>query len=170
MALLLGLDPGSIKLGWGIIDSTGGRIKHVAHGTLATKKGQALPGRLAFLYAALNEVFDSYAIDSVGVEKVFTAKNPQSALVLGQARGMILLTIGQRKLELAEYTPATVKLAVAGNGRSSKEQLALMVSRLMNVSLDEAGPDASDALAIAICHAHSLGQKKLLEKLSKASS
>jgi crossover junction endodeoxyribonuclease RuvC len=167
MSVVLGLDPGSIKLGYGVVESRAGRLQHLAHGTLTAPRSLTLPRRLARLFDQLTAVLDEHPPDAVGLERVFTARNPAAALTLGQARGMILLAMGQRDLEVAEYAPGEVKLAVGGSGRSSKEQVAALVARLLGVKLAEATADSTDALAIAICHAESLSRRRLLERAAR---
>ena len=153
MTRICGLDPGSLRLRYGVIEASAGRLRHLAHGTLSASAGQPLHERLAVLYDQLSAVLDEHEPCEVAIEKVFTAKNMASALVLGQSRGMILLAAGRRRLELAEYSPAQIKKAVTGNGRASKSQVASMVSRLLQIRLPDDEFDSTDALSIAICHA-----------------
>ena len=168
MSVILGLDPGSLKLGYGVIEVSGNRLSHRTHGTIATSSRQALPQRLASLYRELVALVEEHRPDAVALERVFTARNPKSALTLGQARGMILLLVGQYELDLAEYTPGEVKLAVGGHGRSSKGQVAAMVEHLLRVRLDGAGPDSTDALAIAVCHGHGLDRRRMMSRIVKS--
>jgi len=161
---VLGLDPGSLRLGYGVIEASGSRIAHRSHGVLVAPRTRELPERLAMLFEQLEELLERERPDAVALERVFTARNVHSALTLGHARGVILLALARRSLTLAEYAPAEVKLAVAGHGRADKSQLAAMVSRLLRVQLDDAGLDATDALAIAICHAQELARDRLLRR------
>ena len=167
MSVVVGVDPGSINLGFGVVEVKGSKISHLDHGTLSAKRGMSLDRRLPILYSGLCEVLDRYNPDAISIERVFHARNAQSALVLGHARGVILLAAGQRELALAEYAPSEVKLAVGGHGRSSKEQVAAMAARILSTSLDGAGHDSTDALAIAICHAHQLGRDRLLARTQR---
>jgi crossover junction endodeoxyribonuclease RuvC len=167
MSLVLGVDPGSLRLGWGLIRVEGSRLEHVAHGTLITPRGKELPARLAFLHRELSAVLDQHRPATVGLEKVFTGRNVKAALTLGQARGIILLALGERELPLAEYAPTEVKAAVGGHGQASKEQLAHMVSRILATSLEGESADATDALAIAICHAHAQRHRRLVAKAQR---
>lgn len=135
-----------------MVAQTGNRISHIASGVFRTKSGQELPARLNQLHAALCAVLDEHKPDAVAVEAVFGAKHARSALVLGHARGVLLLAAAQRDLPIYEYPPATVKKAVSGDGRANKDQIGKMVQLLLGCPLD--GPaDRTDALAVAICHA-----------------
>jgi len=168
MTRILGLDPGSIHMGYGVVEASAGRLRHLDHGTLSAPRSWAVARRLAALHAGLEEVLDRHRPDSVAIERVFTARNVASALTLGQARGTALLAVGQRELDLAEYAPGAVKLAVVGHGRASKEQVAQMVGRLLGIGTDGMGRDSSDALAIAICHSHGLERAHLLRRAGRS--
>jgi crossover junction endodeoxyribonuclease RuvC len=164
LSIVVGVDPGSLNLGYGVVDVQGSKINHLDHGTISAKRTLSVDRRLPILFAGLCEVLDRHRPDVISIEKVFHARNAQSALVLGHARGVVLLAAGQRELTLAEYAPSEVKLAVGGHGRSSKEQVAAMASRILSTSLAGVGHDSTDALAIAICHAHQLGRDRLLAR------
>lgn len=151
MSRALGIDPGSRATGYGVVELAGSRLVHVDHGVLRPPAGAAVPERLAFIFRGLAEVVERHRPGEVGVESIFQARNAQSALVLGQARGVALLAAELAGLPLVEYTPMQVKLAVVGYGRAEKGQVQEMVRRLL--ALPEAAPtDASDALAVALCH------------------
>jgi crossover junction endodeoxyribonuclease RuvC len=150
---LLGLDPGLATTGWGVIEANGNRLSHVANGQLRTDAAAPLPERLADLARQLEALIADAAVDGVAVEEVFVNKNPQSTLKLGQARGVILMTAARGGLPVAEYAARLVKKAVVGNGNAEKVQVHAMVSRLLP-GAKIAGPDAADALAVAITHAH----------------
>jgi crossover junction endodeoxyribonuclease RuvC len=150
---LLGLDPGLGTTGWGVIEANGNRLSHVANGQLRTDAAAPLPERLADLARQLEALIADAAVDGVAVEEVFVNKNPQSTLKLGQARGVILMTAARGGLPVAEYAARLVKKAVVGNGNAEKVQVHAMVSRLLP-GAKIAGPDAADALAVAITHAH----------------
>jgi len=146
------VDPGSVVAGWGLVSQTGNKVTLIASGLLRPGKGQELPLRLHHLHRELCGVLDEHKPDSVAVEAVFGARHARSALVLGHARGVLLLAAAQRELPIYEYAPAAVKKAVTGSGRADKEQVRKMVQLLLGAQLD--GPsDRSDALAVAICHA-----------------
>ena len=164
MICLLGLDPGSRRLGWGAIEVDGSRLAHLGHGTIVAPERRPLPERLLLLHDELERVLDRLQPASIGLEQVYTGPNPKSALTLGQARGVIMLCVARRELDLAEYAPAEIKVAVTGNGRSDKSQMARMLERLLAVDLREAGEDSTDALAVAVCHAHGRQRRRLVER------
>jgi len=150
-ARILGLDPGSLRTGFGIIDCAGGSYTIVAQGCIATAGGP-LADRLRIIHARVVELIELHQPEEVAVERVFMSKNPDSALKLGQARGAALAAVPSR-LGVHEYAPRAVKLAVVGVGGAEKTQVAHMVKQLLRVDLRLAA-DAADALAIAICHAN----------------
>jgi crossover junction endodeoxyribonuclease RuvC len=138
-----------------VIRAEGNRLAHVANGRIATDAKRDLGARLVALDAALASLLADYSPQAAAVEEVFVNKNPQSTLKLGQARGVVLLAAAKAGLIVGEYAPALVKKAVVGTGGAEKAQVHAMVSRLLpGVTID--GPDAADALAVAICHAHHL--------------
>ncbi len=149
---ILGLDPGLRITGFGVIDKLGNQLRYVASGCIRTRDGE-LPGRLKTLLDGVREVVAAYTPDQVAVEKVFVNVNPQSTLLLGQARGAVICGAVSCDLPVHEYTALQVKQAVVGYGKAAKEQVQHMVQRLL--ALDGCpSPDAADALACAICHAH----------------
>ncbi|MDX2102765.1 MAG: crossover junction endodeoxyribonuclease RuvC [Alphaproteobacteria bacterium] len=150
---ILGLDPGLRRTGWGIVDVQGMRLGWVASGVITSTTDRSLAERLAELYARLEDVIVRFQPTEAAVEETFVNKNPDSTLKLGQARGIALLAPARMGLTVAEYNNATVKKAVVGTGAAEKDQVAMMVHRLLpGVRVEKA--DATDALAIAICHAH----------------
>jgi crossover junction endodeoxyribonuclease RuvC len=153
--IILGLDPGLGTTGWGLIRADGNRLAHIANGQIKTEVAAPLPQRLAKLASALEALLAEHDPQSAAVEEVFVNKNPQSTLKLGQARGVVLMCAARGGLEVGEYSPTLVKKAVVGTGGADKTQVHAMVSRLLP-GVRIAGPDASDALAIAITHAHHL--------------
>ncbi|HVH07114.1 MAG TPA: crossover junction endodeoxyribonuclease RuvC [Myxococcota bacterium] len=153
---ILGIDPGSNVTGYGVIERDGGRIRHVAHGTLGLARGVPLASRLAALHAALGEVIRDHAPDGAVVEQVFVSANARSALVLGEARGVILAAIAGAGVPLFEYGTRTIKLAVTGSGAAPKPELQRMVCALLALEALPAA-DAADALAAAICHLRGAG-------------
>ena len=151
---VLGVDPGLRNLGWGIIDVNGSRLSHVANGIIHSE-GDDLALRLLSLHVALTAVVAEHRPEAAAVEQTFVNKDGASTLKLGQARGVAMLVPAQAGLVVAEYAPNAVKKAVVGVGHADKVQVAHMVRhQLPGVVLN--GPDAADALAIAICHAHHL--------------
>lgn len=149
---ILGIDPGLNRTGWGIVDCEGNRLRHVAHGAIVSKPEEALAARLAALYAGLVHVVAEYLPDEAAVEEVFVNKNPSSTLKLGMARGIALLVPATGGLKVAEYSANLIKKSVVGTGHADKEQVAMMVARILPGS--NAKADAADALAVAVCHAH----------------
>jgi crossover junction endodeoxyribonuclease RuvC len=149
---ILGIDPGLRVTGFGVLDRTGQTLRYVGSGVVRTP-GVALPERLRVILDSLSEVIAAHAPDQVAVEKVFVNVNPESTLLLGQARGAAICAAVARGLPVAEYTALQVKQAVVGNGHAAKEQVQEMVRRLLTLPGDPSA-DAADALACAICHAH----------------
>jgi crossover junction endodeoxyribonuclease RuvC len=155
---ILGIDPGLQITGFGVIEKTGDKLAYIASGTIKTSAGKSsereeLPARLKIILDGLAEVIASYQPEQVAVEKVFVNVNPQSTLLLGQARGAAISAAVLQHLPVAEYTALQVKQAVVGNGHAAKEQVQEMVKRLLNLPATPK-PDSADALACAICHAH----------------
>ncbi|MGQ0442365.1 MAG: crossover junction endodeoxyribonuclease RuvC [Methylophilaceae bacterium] len=155
---ILGIDPGLRLTGFGVIEKIGEKIHYIASGTVKTASGkqadkEELPARLKIILEGLFEVIDAYHPQQVAVEKVFVNVNPQSTLLLGQARGAAISAAVIRNLTVAEYTALQVKQSVVGNGHAQKEQVQEMVKRLLNLPATPS-PDSADALACAICHAH----------------
>ncbi len=150
---VIGIDPGLRNMGWGIIDVDGSRLSHVANGTCKSDVGADLAERLLDLFTQLSAVFATYRPDAAAVEQTFVNKDAVATLKLGQARGIALLVPAQAGITVGEYLPNAVKKAVVGVGHADKLQIDHMV-RLQLPGVKIAGPDAADALAIAICHAH----------------
>jgi len=164
MSLILGIDPGSRTTGYGLLSSHRGRLSYVASGCIRTGEG-ALSERLLVIFQAVSQLIQQYRPEQFAIEEVFMAKNPSSALKLGQARGAAIVAAANAGLGVNEYSARKVKQAVVGKGGADKSQVQLMVMQLLK--LDSAPQsDAADALAIAICHAHS---EKLLLQVSGVS-
>ncbi|NHF73063.1 crossover junction endodeoxyribonuclease RuvC [Paracoccus xiamenensis] len=151
---VLGIDPGLQNMGWGVIELDGPRLRHIANGVVHSDKGE-LGERLLRLYRGLSAVIIAHAPTAAAVEQTFVNKDAVGTLKLGQARGIALLAPAEAGLEIGEYAPNAVKKAVVGVGHAGKEQVQHMVRHQLP-GVDFAGPDAADALAIAICHAHHL--------------
>jgi crossover junction endodeoxyribonuclease RuvC len=149
---ILGIDPGLRITGFGVLDKTGSKLSYVTSGCIKTSAGD-LALRLKTILDGLNEVIADTGPDQVALEKVFVNRNPQSTLLLGQARGTAVCAAVLHQLPVSEYTALQVKQAVVGNGHAVKEQVQDMVKRLLGLA-GEPSPDAADALACAICHAH----------------
>ena len=150
---ILGIDPGLRTTGFGVIERCGAQLQYVASGCIRSNERDSLPQRLATLFAGVTEVVATYAPGEAAVEKVFVNVNPQSTLLLGQARGAAISALVHAGLPVAEYTALQVKQAVVGHGKAAKEQVQHMVVRLLSLAGTPAA-DAADALACAICHAH----------------
>lgn len=151
--IILGIDPGLRTTGFGVIRKQGQKLGYIASGTIKTGEGD-LPSRLKTILAGVQEVVRTYGPDCAAIEIVFVNVNPQSTLLLGQARGAAICGLVSLDLQVAEYTALQVKQAVVGHGKAQKQQVQEMVQRLL--SLDGLpGTDAADALGVAICHAHS---------------
>jgi crossover junction endodeoxyribonuclease RuvC len=151
--IVLGIDPGSIVTGWGLVEVEGNQLRHLSHGTIATSTALGLALRLSQIYRELHKIIEHYQPTAVSVEKVFFSRNVQSALKLGQARGVALLAAAEREIGVAEYSAAEVKMSVVGYGQATKEQVQRMVSALLCLR-GSIRADAADALAAAICHIH----------------
>ena len=149
---VLGLDPGSNVTGWGVIEMHPSRPRHLAHGCI-TVRGQAFHERLKQIYDELQLVLDEYQPHEASLEDIFFAANAQSALKLGQARGVALIAVLNRDIPVFSYAPMQIKLALVGHGRAEKEQVGWMVKQILGLPQIIEKLDASDALAAAICHA-----------------
>ncbi|MEO6433718.1 MAG: crossover junction endodeoxyribonuclease RuvC [Sphingomicrobium sp.] len=163
--IILGLDPGLGTTGWGLIRAEGNRLSHVANGQIKTDSKEPLPRRLTHLASQLEALLANHEADAAAVEEVFVNKNPQSTLKLGQARGVVLLCAARSGIEVGEYAARLVKKAVVGNGNAEKAQIHAMIQRLLPGAAI-AGPDAADALAVAITHAHHLASARALGSTS----
>ena len=150
--IILGLDPGLRITGYGVIEKSGSTLTYITCGCIKSPDGE-LPDRLKNILNSVQEVISRYCPGEVAVEKVFVNVNPQSTLLLGQARGAAICAAVSQNLPVSEYTALQVKQAVVGNGHATKEQVQEMVKRLLNLS-GYPSTDAADALACAICHAH----------------
>lgn len=151
--IVLGVDPGSHATGYGVVAADGSRLRFLDAGTIRAKKSDDLPRRLRTIHEALVEVIGRSCPTVMSVENVFNARNPRSSLILGQARGAVLLAGALHDIPIAEYAPREVKMALTGNGAATKEQLRWMVTRLLALPQPPKSLDASDALGLALCHA-----------------
>ncbi|MDB5473540.1 MAG: ruvC [Devosia sp.] len=150
---IIGIDPGLRRCGWGVIDTLGNRLSFVGAGTVTPPIEGSLAERLAVLFADLGAVLDRFAPQEAAVEETFVNAGARSALILGQARGVALLSPAVRHIEVSEYATNLVKKTVVGTGHADKAQIQLMVKTLLPAA-NFKGADAADALAVAICHAH----------------
>ncbi len=150
---IIGIDPGLRITGFGVIEKTGQQLAYVTSGCIKSNEKDALPQRIKTLLDGIGEVIASHAPNEAAIEKVFVNVNPQSTLLLGQARGAAIAALVLAGLPVAEYTALQIKQAVVGHGKAAKEQVGHMVTRLLQLP-GEPSADAADALACAICHAH----------------
>jgi crossover junction endodeoxyribonuclease RuvC len=162
--IVLGIDPGSVVTGWGVVEAVGSCLHHIAHGTIVTSGAQGHAERLSRIYQGIEQAITQFEPDRISLEQVFFARNAQSALKLGQARGVALLAAAHRGLAVHEYAASEIKSAVAGYGHATKEQVQRMVATLLHLSGNMA-VDAADALAAAICHLH---QEPLRSRIRQA--
>ena len=163
--IILGIDPGLRTTGFGVIEKHGTKLRYIASGTIKTGLEGALPPRLKVILRGVSEIIATYQPACSAIEKVFVNVNPQSTLLLGQARGAAITALVGADLDVAEYTAVQVKQAVVGTGRAAKAQVQDMVARLL-VLPGLPGTDAADALGVAICHAHSVDTLALLGALT----
>lgn len=152
---VLGIDPGIAIAGFGFIDKTGHKLTPVQYGCIQTEAHTPQEERLLQIYESAGALMDKYKPDAVAVEKLFFNRNVTTAFAVGQARGVIILAAAQRRLPVAEYTPLQVKQAVVGYGKAEKRQVQEMVKMFLKLSAVPKPDDVADALAVAICHAHS---------------
>ncbi len=152
--ILIGIDPGTATTGFGVVEKQGDRLCFVDCGTFETPAGMDAPQRLKMIYEDFNTLLDKHRPESVATERLFFTNNVTTGIPVGRALGVILLTLAQRGLPWTEYTPTQVKSAVVGTGRAAKKQVQFMVTRLLGLNAVPKPDDAADALAVAICHAH----------------
>jgi crossover junction endodeoxyribonuclease RuvC len=163
--IILGIDPGLRTTGFGVIEKHGNKLRYIASGTVKTASEGELPPRLKIILQGVSEIVGTYQPDCAAIEKVFVNVNPQSTLLLGQARGAAICALVHADLSVAEYTALQVKQAVTGHGKAAKEQVQEMVARLLSLP-GLPGTDAADALGVAICHANSIDALAMLGALA----
>ncbi|MBC7337791.1 MAG: crossover junction endodeoxyribonuclease RuvC, partial [Clostridia bacterium] len=162
--LVLGLDPGLATTGYGLVAGDGRDMRYIAHGVFRTAANQPVAQRLMSLHDQLAELLARYRPDVAVVENLFFATNVRTAMNVGQARGVLLLTLAQAGLAIAEYTPLQIKQSVTGYGQADKIQVQQMVRILLNLAETPRPDDAADALAASICHHHSARMQTLLDE------
>lgn len=160
---IIGIDPGTAIMGYGVIDYIGNQMKVVDYGCIRTESNISMPERLGLLYDDLVMLIDKYQADAMAVEELFFNRNVTTAITVGQARGVIILAGVKAGLEVYEYTPLQVKQAICGYGRADKRQVQEMVKMFLNLKTIPKPDDAADALAVSICHAHSATMVKIAE-------
>ena len=158
---VFGIDPGSHTTGYGIVEKHGGALVHIDNGVVRPKFQTAFSQRLCDIYQDICRLIDEFRPDIIALEDVFVAKNAKSAMKLGHVRGIAMLAATLKGLEVVEYQPSQVKQAITGFGGASKKQIQIMVKAILKLP-DVAAEDASDALAVAICHLHSATMKNLI--------
>lgn len=161
---VLGIDPGTASTGYGVVEEVGGDLTSLAFGVIRTPAGQPLPARLQSIYRAVRALAMEWQPAAAAVEELFFSSNVRTAMSVGQARGVTLLALADAGLDVAEYTPLTVKQAVTGYGNADKMQMQEMVRLLLGLEKTPRPDDAADALAVAICHLHSARLAALSEE------
>lgn len=149
---VLGIDPGTAIVGWGVVEGEGQELELVEYGTIRTPANSPLAGRVLQIYEAINELLDRFRPHGVGIEQLFFARNVSTALPVAHARGALLLAVAQRGLPMAEFTPMEIKQAVTGYGNADKQQMQQMVRLLLGLTEIPRPDDAADAVAVALCY------------------
>ena len=157
--IILGIDPGYAIVGWGVVEYTGSKFKTLGYGSITTPAGMPVVERLERIYRGMLEIIEKYKPDQMAIEELFFNTNAKTAIVVAQARGIILLSAKISGVSIAEYTPLQVKMAVVGYGKAEKKQVITMVTSMLRLDAPPKPDDTADALAIAICHAHTGGSR-----------
>ena len=160
---VFGIDPGSHLTGYGIVEKRDNKLVHIDNGVVRPQSNQSFNERLRIIYQQICDLLDEFKPDVVALEDTFVAKNAKSAMKLGQARGVAILAASVRGLDIVEYHPTHIKQAITGVGGATKSQIQMMVKAILKLP-DVAQEDASDALAVAICHLHSAKIKQMIER------
>ncbi len=163
--IVLGIDPGTADTGYGVVESSGSRLRELAEGAIKTRAGVPLELRLAEIHARVEELLELHRPEAVAVEELYFGANARTAFAVGQARGVVLLAAGRRGLPARSYTPQQVKGAVCGHGTAGKQQVVTMVTRLLRLAEPPGSDHAADALAVAICD---LNRAPLMKAVSLA--
>lgn len=161
--IVAGIDPGTALTGYAFLQVNGNHYEPIDYGCIRTKAKTPLPKRIEKIYSLSSELLDCYHPDVIALERLFFNTNVTTAMAVGNASGVIILAAAEREIPLEMYTPLQVKMALVGYGRAKKQQVQSMVKNLLNLSSPPKPDDAADALAIAICHAHSSGLKEKLK-------
>lgn len=154
---ILGIDPGYAILGWGVVDYEGNHFKVIAYDSIITDKDTPMPERLKSLYNGLSEIISKYRPEVASIEELYFNNNAKTAILVGEARGVAVLACADGNIQINEYTPLQIKQALVGYGRAEKKQIQEMVKTILNLEKVPKPDDTADALAAAICHAHSSG-------------
>jgi crossover junction endodeoxyribonuclease RuvC len=161
--IIIGIDPGTQITGFGVIQADGTNFRALDYGCIRPPQGLKLSDRYLIIFNAIEELLAKYSPAALAIETQYVAKNPQSAIKLGMARGVAVVAAKRRGLSVYEYSPSKAKSAVVGNGKASKEQVQGMVKMMLNLSVVPTPEDAADALALAICHAQSIRYRELCD-------
>lgn len=153
--IILGIDPGYAIVGWGVIEYSGSKFRTLGYGSIQTPAGLPVVERLEMIYRGMQELIEKYHPDQMAIEELFFTNNQKTGIVVAEARGIILLAARLAGIGIGEYTPLQVKQAVVGYGRAEKKQVIIMVTGLLGLKEPPKPDDTADALAIAVCHAHS---------------
>ncbi|MGH2568941.1 MAG: crossover junction endodeoxyribonuclease RuvC [Bacteroidota bacterium] len=165
--IILGVDPGTLVTGYGVIERRNGKFNVLEYSVVKNRNERSMPLRLKAIYSALVDVIDRFHPDEFAIETAFYGKNAQSALKIGHARGVSILAAVNHEIPTAEYSPREIKKAVVGNGAASKEQVQYMVKSILRLRETPKFYDASDALAVALCHYHRAGNRELTKRAKK---
>lgn len=157
--LILGIDPGTAIMGYGLIEKNGQTLSPITYSSWRTPSDLPMPERLRMLFEFLEDLLGKYSPDAMAVEELFFNRNTTTAITVGQARGVVLLSGARHHIDVFEYTPLQVKQAVVGYGKADKKQVQYMVKAILGLQETPKPDDTADALAIAICHAHSMGRR-----------
>lgn len=160
---ILGIDPGYAILGWGVIDVIGNKFSVVDYGAITTDTSMDMPSRLEALYDGLTQIMTKYQPEEASIEELFFNSNAKTAILVGEARGVAVLACQKGGLRINEYTPLQIKQALVGYGRADKQQVQYMVKTMLNLKAVPKPDDTADALAAAVCHAHSAGRRDILK-------
>ena len=150
--IILGIDPGTLKTGYGIVELSNGKIKLLASGVIENRRMKSLPLRLKFIYDEITRLIDEFLPDELSIESAFYGKNVQSALKIGHARGVSILAAINKQIPTYEYSPREIKKSVVGNGAASKQQVMYMVNQILQLKKKKKNFDETDAIAVALCH------------------
>lgn len=162
---IIGIDPGYAIMGYGIIDKNGNQFKQVTYGVVTTPKDMSMPDRLKCLYEGLTEVISEYQPEEASIEQLFFNTNTATAIYVGQARGVAILSCANLGLSIFEYTPLEIKTSLTGYGRSDKSQMQAMVKMLLGLASIPKPDDAADALAAALCHGYTGNSRKIMNAM-----
>lgn len=157
---ILGIDPGYAIMGWAVLDMEGNHFKAVDYGSITTDAGVPMPERLEHLYAQLSSIIEEYRPQEAAIEELYFNNNAKTVIQVGQARGVAVLACVQGGLSISEYTPLQIKQALVGYGRADKKQVQAMVKTILNLKEVPKPDDTADAVAAAICHGHSAGNRR----------